>query len=168
MKPSVCFLLTALGISQALYAATDAVKNRELHEVQSKIQQVGADVRVLAAEKSEQLEQLRKLEKHFGELINAVNTIKSQIAHQERVLQEVRNKVAATQKDIRTHQRGLEGLIKAVAAMGDQLFVHGLGQLEFAQHGMLGLLRVGGSDLVLRLRCLGRDQSICLEGLELD
>jgi septal ring factor EnvC (AmiA/AmiB activator) len=120
MKFRVCFLLTAFGISPALYAVTDAVKKSELQEVQSKIQQVGADVRVLAAEKSEQLEQLRKLEKHFGELINAVNTIKSQIAHQERVLQEVRNKVAATQKDIRTHQRGLEGLIKAVAAMGDK------------------------------------------------
>ena len=120
MKPRICFLLTALGISPALYAATDAVKNRELREVQSKIQQVGADVRVLAAEKSEQIDQLRKLEKQFGELINAVNTIKAQIAQQERVLQEVRNKVAATQKDIRTHQRGLEGLIKAVAAMGDK------------------------------------------------
>lgn len=120
MKPGVCFLLTTLGISPALYAATDAAKNRELHEVQSKIQQVGADVRVLAAEKSEQLEQLRKLEKHFGELINAVNLIKSQIAQQERVLQEVRNQIAATQRDIRTHQRGLEGLIKAVAAIGDK------------------------------------------------
>lgn len=64
MKPSVCFLLTALGISPALYAATDAV-NRELHEVQSKIQQVGADVRVLAAEKKRTIRTIKKAGKTF-------------------------------------------------------------------------------------------------------
>lgn len=111
--------LLLLGISSAL-AATDAGKSQELKEVQSKIQKVGNDVRSLAAEKGEHLDQLKKFEKRYGELVNAVNVLKAQIAQHEHGLQEIRTKIANTQKELRLQQQGLEGLIKAVAAMGDK------------------------------------------------
>ena len=111
--------LLLFGISPA-FAVTDAAKTRELQDVQSKIQKVGGDVRVLNAEKVEQLDQLKKLEKHYGELINAVNTLKAQIVQYEHSLQDIRNKITATQRDLRSQQQGLEGLIKAVAAMGSK------------------------------------------------
>ena len=111
--------LVLLGISCA-FAAPDAGKSQELKEVQSKIQKVGSDVRSLAAEKSEHLDQLKRFEKRYGELVNAVNALKSQIVQHERSLQEIRAKIANTQKDLRLQQQGLEGLIKAVAAMGDK------------------------------------------------
>ena len=108
-----------LSISSA-FAATDAGKSQELKEVQSRIQKVGNDVRSLAVEKGEHLDQLKKFEKRYGELVNAVNVLKSQIAQHEHSLQEIRVKIANTQKELRTQQQGLEGLIKSVAAMGDK------------------------------------------------
>ncbi len=118
MKAGICLLVSAIGISPALLAATDAEKSRELVEVQSKIQQVGADVRNLASERTAQAEQLKKLEKQYGELANALIGIKAEIKQQEQVLQDVRGKVSTTQKDIRTQQNGLEGLIKSAHAIG--------------------------------------------------
>lgn len=117
---SLGFFLALLGIGSAAFAATDAGKSRELQDVQAKIQRVGSDVKALAAEKAEYQEQLKKLEKQYGELINAVNGLKVQISQREQGLQEIRNKISATQKDLRIQQHGLEGLIKAVAAMGDE------------------------------------------------
>ncbi len=119
MKTGIHLLIAVIGISPALSAATDAPKSRELTEVQSKIQQVGSDVRNLTAEKTVQLERLKSLEKQYGDLANALITIKAEIKQQEQVLQDVRGKVSATQKDIKTQQHGLEGLIKSAYATGD-------------------------------------------------
>lgn len=118
MKFGPYFLLISLLYSQLICAGVDEDKSRELHDVQSKIQQVGADVKSLAAEKNAHLEQLKKLEKQYGEMLNAINLIKAKIAKQEQVLQAVRNQIVGTQKNLRIQQQGLEGLIKAVAAMG--------------------------------------------------
>lgn len=120
MKFGLYFLLIGLLYSQFICAGADEDKARALHEVQSKIQQVGADVKTLAAEKNAQLEQLKKLEKNYGEMLNAISLIKAKIAKQEQVLQAVRNQIVGTQKNLRIQQQGLEGLIKAVAAMGDK------------------------------------------------
>lgn len=120
MKAGICFLIAVTGIGPALSAEANAENSRELSKVQSKIQQVGTDVRNLATEKTAQLEQLKKLEKQYGELANALLAIKAEIKQQEQALQEVRGKVSATQKDIQTQQRGLEGLIKSAYAIGDK------------------------------------------------
>jgi len=113
-----CFWLMCVGMSPALWADVDNVKARELAEVQAKIQQIGGDVKKLAAKKAAQLEQLRLLEKQYGEQVNALESVKAEITQQEHALQVVREKIAATQKDIVTQQKGLEGLIKSVHAMG--------------------------------------------------
>jgi len=109
-----------VGISLVLAAPAGAEKNRELTAVQSKIQQIGADLKTLAAEKANQLEQLKKLEKQYGELANALLAIKAQIRQQEDNLAIVRNKITATQKNIQLQRRSLEGLIKSVYAIGVQ------------------------------------------------
>ncbi|WP_229427816.1 murein hydrolase activator EnvC family protein [Methylomonas albis] len=86
--------------------------------MQSQIQQVGDDVKSLAVEKSRLLEQLQKLERQYGELANGLRAIKAEIKQQEQALQDVRNKSVATQKDMRSQEKELEGLIKAIYAMG--------------------------------------------------
>lgn len=120
MNTRICFWLACAGFSPALWAETDAVKARELAEVQTKIQRVGADVRKLALEKSDQIEQLRRLEKQYGDQINHLNSIKAEVEQQEQSLRDVRDKIAATEKDVKTQQRGLEGLVRSAHAMGNK------------------------------------------------
>ncbi|WP_445367667.1 murein hydrolase activator EnvC family protein [Methylomonas sp. BW4-1] len=107
-----------IAIVCALPAKGDPVNAHSLVEVQSQIQQVGDDVKSLGVEKSRLLEQLQKLERQYGELANSLRAIKAEIRQQEQALQEVRNKSVATQKDMRSQEKELEGLIKSVYAMG--------------------------------------------------
>lgn len=115
-----CFWLVCVGASPALWAEADDARARELARVQAKIERVGTDVKKLAAERSAQVEQLRKLEKQVGEQVNALEAIKAEIQQQETMLHEVRNKITATQKDLQAQQRGLEGLVKSAHAMGNK------------------------------------------------
>ena len=112
-------LLSATSIGFATLAIADTDKNRELNEVQAKIHQLGADMNALSADRAAQTEILKKLEKQYGEQANALNTLKTGIKQQEESLQELRNKISTTQKDMKTQQRGLEGLIKSAYAIGD-------------------------------------------------
>jgi septal ring factor EnvC (AmiA/AmiB activator) len=118
MRVGSYFLLTWIALVWALPARGDTAKAPSLVEVQSQIQQVGDDVKSLGAEKSRLLEQLQKLERQYGELANSLRAIKTEIRQQEQALQEVRNKSVATQKDMRSQEKELEGLIKSVYAMG--------------------------------------------------
>jgi septal ring factor EnvC (AmiA/AmiB activator) len=120
MKTGIWLLISSIGISLALSVEANSEKSRELAEVQSKIQQVGADVRNLALEKNAQIEQLKKLEKQFGELANALITIKAEVKQQEQTLQDVRGKASSAQRDIQAQRHGLEGLIKSAYAIGDK------------------------------------------------
>lgn len=117
MKLRFCVWLAFAGASPALWAEPDAATARELAKVQAKIQQVGADVRKLAEEKSAQMEQLRTLEKQYGEQINAMGVIQSEIQQQEQILQGVRDKIAAAEKDLKAQRNGLQGLVKSAHAM---------------------------------------------------
>lgn len=110
-------IVVLLGIVSAAHAEAD---NRELSAVQAKIREVGADVRSLAGDKNAQIEQLKRLEKQYGEQLNALNDIKVEIRRKEQALQEVRSNLASKQKDIQAQQQGLQGLIKSAYAMGDQ------------------------------------------------
>jgi septal ring factor EnvC (AmiA/AmiB activator) len=116
----ICFWLACAVFSPALRAEADVAKSRELADVQTKIQKVGADVKRLAAEKAGQIEQLRKLEKQYGEQINALDNIKAEVQQQEQALRNVRDKITATEKDVKTQQHGLEGLVRAAHAMGNK------------------------------------------------
>lgn len=112
--------MTVIGIGFGLSFAVGAEKSQELTVVQSKIQQVDADIKNLASVKAAGLEQLRKLEKQYGELINLLMDIRAQIKQQEDSLKIVRTKVALTKKNIQLQQQSLAGLIKSVYAMGGQ------------------------------------------------
>ena len=120
MNFGIGFSLLVFGIG--LCAATPAIneKTLELHEVQSKVHQVDTELKNLAAEKNAQLEQLKKLEKQYGELVNALIDIKTDINQQEAALQETRSNIAAAQRTIQAHQHSLEGLIKSAYVMGNQ------------------------------------------------
>jgi len=119
MKLGACFWIVCVGISPAVFAV-DAGNARELADVQAKIQRVGADVKKLALEKSGQIEELRRLEKQFGEQVNALTAIKVEIKQQEQVLEEVRGKIGVTQKNLQEQRRSLEGLVKSAYAMGEK------------------------------------------------
>jgi len=118
MRVARYLLLVCIGGGWLLPTLADPGKTRSLADVQSQIQQVGGDVKSLEAEKSRLLEQLQKLERQYGELANSLRAIKSEIKQQELALQELRNKSAATQKDMRGQEKELEGLIKSAYAMG--------------------------------------------------
>lgn len=113
------FLVTTLLAVCFAVRAQPAVDNaRELSNVKAKIREVDMDVRLLVNEKNAQIEQLKRLEKQYGEQINALNDIKAEIRQKEQVLQDVRNKTLALQKDIQQQQQGLQGLIKSAYAIG--------------------------------------------------
>lgn len=118
--------MTAVMSVSPASAAADTEKSRELTEVRSRLQQVGADMKHLSAEKSLQLEQLEKLEKQYGVLVNALHDIKLQIRRQEENLRIVRGKVSVTQKNILAQQRSLEGLVRSAYAMGNQAGLKGI------------------------------------------
>jgi septal ring factor EnvC (AmiA/AmiB activator) len=126
MKAAACLLLAVVGVSPAFGAATDADKNRELTAVQSRIQQVGTDIKNLSAEKAVQHEELRKIEKQSAELADSLEAIRLDIRQQEENLRIVRGKVSATQKNILAEQRGLEGLVKSAYAIGNQSGLKGV------------------------------------------
>ncbi|TPQ24513.1 peptidase M23 [Methylomonas koyamae] len=112
-----CLVFAGLGgVSQTLSAAP--ANDKTLADVQSKIQQIGGDVRDLQAEKNRAVEQLQKLEMQYGELANSLRALKAEIRQQESVLQEVRGKSAAAQRSMHEQQQELEGLLKAIYAMG--------------------------------------------------
>jgi septal ring factor EnvC (AmiA/AmiB activator) len=71
-------------------------------------------------EKAVQLEQLRKLERQYGELAEHLQSLKGDIRQKEEKLQELRGQIAAKQREIQIQQRSLEGLIKSAYAIGDQ------------------------------------------------
>ncbi|MCQ8104150.1 peptidoglycan DD-metalloendopeptidase family protein [Methylomonas sp. SURF-2] len=112
--------LTWTSIGQAAWAESNALKERELADVQAKIQKVDGDVKKLGEEKDAQIEQLRKLEKQYGEQINALESIKLEIRQQEQALTDIRNKIDGVQRDLRTQQHELEGLVKSAHAMGNK------------------------------------------------
>lgn len=117
MKIRFCFWLACAGVSPVLWAGPEAAKARELAGVQAKIQQVGTDVKKLAAEKAVRIEQLRKLEKQYGEQVNALDAVKAEIRQQEHALLDVRNKIADTEKDLQAQQKSLQGAVKTAHAM---------------------------------------------------
>lgn len=120
MKRGSCVCLVFACISPALSAEIDAAKTRELAEIQTQRQQTSVDVTKLAAEKSAQIDQLRKLEKQYGEQSNALNNLKAEIRQQEQALQVVREKITASEQDLQRQRRSLEGLVKSAYAMGDK------------------------------------------------
>lgn len=113
-------MLAGIGMGPALLAEVDSAKAKELAEVQAKIQRIGGDVKKLAAKKTAEIEQLRNIEKQFGEQINALESVKSEISQQEAALQQVRDKIAAANNDIVIQQKGLAGLIRSAHAMGSK------------------------------------------------
>lgn len=119
MMRRVGLIAVLFGIASAPLAEPDE-NHHDLSAVQAKIREVGADVRALAGDKNAQIEQLKKLEKQYGEQINTLNDIKVEIRRKEQALQEVRNKLSTLQKDIQAQQQGLQGLIRSAYAMGDQ------------------------------------------------
>jgi septal ring factor EnvC (AmiA/AmiB activator) len=119
MNTGIWFWLACTGLSPVLWAEADLAKVRELANVQTKIQKVGADVKRLGVEKTAQIEQLRRLEKQYGEQINALDSIKSEVQRQEQALRDVRDKIAATEKDVKVQQHSLQGLVRSAHAMGN-------------------------------------------------
>jgi murein hydrolase activator len=119
MNTRIWFWLACTGLSPVLWAEADLAKVRELANVQTKIQKVGADVKRLGVEKTAQIEQLRRLEKQYGEQINALDSIKSEVQRQEQALRDVRDKIAATEKDVKVQQHSLQGLVRSAHAMGN-------------------------------------------------
>jgi septal ring factor EnvC (AmiA/AmiB activator) len=120
MKLAVCFFSFFIATIAFSAVAAENEKKRELTEVQSKIQKVKTELNSLTAEKSVQYEQLKKLEKQYGELVNSLFEIKQEIKKQEENLKIVRDKVSATQKNIQTQQHALAGLIKSFYVIGSQ------------------------------------------------
>jgi septal ring factor EnvC (AmiA/AmiB activator) len=118
MRVGCYFLVGWIAVWLGLPAVADTGKTHSLAEVQSQIRQVGDDVKSLGAEKSQLVEQLQKLDRQYGELANSLRAIKAEIKQQEQVLQDVRNKSVVTQKDMRSQEKELEGLIKSIYAMG--------------------------------------------------
>lgn len=115
---SCCILVAGLGFATSQPLSADPVREKGLAEVQSKIQQIGSEVRDLQAERNRALEQLQKLELQYGELANSLRLLKAEIRQQEQALQELRGKSTATQRSMHEQQQELEGLIKAIYAMG--------------------------------------------------
>ena len=120
MKAGGYFLFVFACLSLAARAEIDAPSTRELAEIQAKIRHTGADVKKLAAEKSSQIEELRRLDKQYGEQVNALNAVKIEIRRQEQALQKIRDKSAATQKKLQVARRNLAGLVKSAYASGDK------------------------------------------------
>lgn len=120
MNAGVCLFLIFVFAQPAICFGASSHSTRELAEVQAKMRQVGADVRELASEKNAQIDQLKRLEKQYGEQVNALNAIKSEVKRQEQVLQDVRGKITVTQQDIQHQRLGLEGLIKSAYVIGNQ------------------------------------------------
>lgn len=118
MNLRVFLVIVSMGACFSVGAESATDKARELSDVKVKIREVRSDVSALASEKSAQVEQLKKLEKQYGEQINALNDIKAEIRQKEQVLQEVRSRFSTMQKDIHSQQQGLQGLVKAAYAMG--------------------------------------------------
>lgn len=115
---SRCILVAGLWVATSQPLSADPVRERDLVDVQSKIQQIGDEVRDLQAEKLRALDQLQKLERQYGELANSLRLLKAEIRQQEQALQELRAKSSATQRSMHEQQQELEGLIKAIYAMG--------------------------------------------------
>ncbi|ATG92190.1 peptidase M23 [Methylomonas koyamae] len=106
------------GFVVSLPLSADPSREKTLADVQSKIDRVGGEVRDLQAEKNRALDQLQKLELQYGELANSLRSLKAEIRQQEQSLQDLRGKSAATQRNMHEQQQELEGLIKAIYAMG--------------------------------------------------
>jgi len=120
MKFAALLILSVIVFSPTLCIGAEGQKSRELSAVKTKIQHVDNDIKNLAAEKAFQVVQLRKLDQQYGELSDALLDLKQEIRQKEDDLKIVRNKIAATQKNIQLQQHSLEMLIKAVYAMGVQ------------------------------------------------
>lgn len=106
-----------LALELTATAATGAEKNLQLKDVKSKIQQVDADMKNLAAEKAAQIEQLDKLDKQLAALDDDLFAIKLEIRRKEENLKTIRNQINSTKRNIQQQQRSLEGLVKAAYAM---------------------------------------------------
>lgn len=111
--------LFAILLASTSIAAAGADQS-DLSAVQAKIRAVGANVSSLVGEKNAQLEQLKRLEKQYGEKLNALNAVKTEIRRKEQSLQQVRSSLISLQQSIYAQQQGLQGLIRSAHAMGDR------------------------------------------------
>lgn len=118
-RNTVLCLSLAVLVNYAL-AETDSGKELELRRVQAEIEDVESDVRELQTSKNTQIDQLRKLEKQYGEIANSLSSIRAQIKLQELDLQDVRERISDTQQDIQHQKSGLEGLIRSAYVLGDK------------------------------------------------
>ncbi len=61
-----CLIFAGLGVGASQALSAGPVNDKVLADVQSKIQQIGGDVRELQAEKNRAVERLQKLELQYG------------------------------------------------------------------------------------------------------
>lgn len=138
MSLRLFLVIVSIGACVTAGAQSAGDKSRELSDVKARIREVRGDVGALASEKNAQIEQLKKLEKEYGEQIHALNDIKLEIRQKEQALQDIKAKSSVMQKDIQALQQGLKGLIKAAYAMGSTQGISAfLGQHDPALSGRM-------------------------------
>ncbi len=119
-----CLISAALWLSSAALAAeTLAEKNQALS---ARVEEMDAQLKDMARQKGERQEQLKQLEKKYGELSNALQSIKLELARQEQQQTETRRKIAALQQDIQKQQTSLARLLQSAYALSSQ---DGLGRV---------------------------------------
>lgn len=120
MKVGIGFFLVVISLYSSTALATVTEKKQALSEIQSQIKQVDSVIKTLGNEKIAQLEELKKIEKQYGELANNLIAIKLEVDQHLEKQTEIRNKINITQKDLQVQKHGLEGIVRSAHAIGDQ------------------------------------------------
>lgn len=119
----VCRCVFGIGICFSFgfaWAETSVQHSRELAEIQGQIKRTSADVKRLADEKASQIDALRRIEKQYGDQVNALSLVKGEIKQHKQDLQQIRRKTAETQKNLSRLNGELVGLLKSAYAMGNK------------------------------------------------
>jgi len=112
-------LLLFLLFSHTLSMAASN-KDKELHQVQSKIKTVSGNLSRLKKQRSNASSELKRIEKQYGEISRTVQQLSKQVKQKQRRINEIHKELKVQNHWLGTQKSHLAGQVKAAYALGRQ------------------------------------------------
>ena len=133
----VLFMCLLLSFSCAVFADDKARKERELNQLNRKIQQLRQTIEVKESSKSSYTHQLRAIEKQIGEVSRQIRISNQAVKNKQKLLDRLQSDQKSILKEISMHNAQLSQQLHAAYTLGQQERV----KLFFSQQNPMNLQR---------------------------
>ncbi|MDT8425825.1 MAG: peptidoglycan DD-metalloendopeptidase family protein [Methyloprofundus sp.] len=114
----ITLLLFLLFSHSLIMAASD--KDKELHQVQSKIKTVSGNLSRLKQQQDDANRELKRIEKQYGEISRTVQQLSAQVKQKQQRINEIQKELKVQNHWLSAQKSHLAGQVKAAYALGRQ------------------------------------------------